>query len=331
MKQSFLVIIVLFVFTINTYGQTRDRYVCFEKLKTASKNKDRSSQLVYSLQYINIVPQSTSGYHYYGVVNAYQELYWNAIDSYSKLLKLNPDADYTLFNRALSYGAVGYDSLAIADLSKILEKDPGNASAYISRSANYLKLGDFDNFFKDSRKVISLNDYQTYAYMNIAEVYRGRQQFDSAYFYLSKTIELDPDFAEAYSNRASVAFDLQYSFEEIKADAAKALNIFKKRLKENPHNSSIRYQIADAYMVLNEKEKAQKIIIKLIPQLNKQIELYTDAYLLFYKRGMAYKMLGREAEAMADMRKAMEINPECPFMQWSLDLEEYEKKLKAKK
>lgn len=331
MKQYFLVIIVLFVFTINTYGQTRDRYVCFEKLKTATKNKDRPSQLVYSLQYINIEPQSTSGYHYYGVANAHQELYWNAIDSYSKLLKLNPDADYTLFNRALSYGAVGYDSLAVADLNKILENDPGNASAYISRSANYLKSGDFDNFFKDSRKVISLNDYQTYAFINISEVYRGRQQFDSAYFYLSKAIELDPDFAEAYNNRASVAFDLEHPFEQIKKDAEKALNIFKDRLKKDPYNSSTRYQIAEAYMTLKEKEKAREIIAEMIPHLNKQIELYPDAYLLYYKRGMANKILEREADAMTDMRKAMQINPECPFMQWSLDLEEYEKKLKANK
>lgn len=310
--------LLLGVVTTSVSSQTQDPSDCYNHMRKAASNGDVLSALTYSLQYIRLDPESTTGYFYYGNANMDRGLYWNAISGFTKILEMDPDYKQIYYNRSIAFGAAGFDALQLQDLNMALQLDPDYAWAYVSRAAYYLKNGEIDNFRSDSEKVISLEPDNPYVYMNIAELHRGEMRYDSAYYYLNKVISLDPNFAEAYLNRASVAENLKMSESQIKADANKALSIFEKRLKLNPENISTLYNKATALSLAGKKAESDQIFNCLFAPLDEQIRLYPEAYLLVYQKGAILKEVGRVDEALDEMRRATKMNPKCPYMNWSI-------------
>lgn len=106
---------------------------------------------------------------HYKIAESYMELgnYKEAVETYNRLLILNPNDSGAYNNRGVAYGFLQDYNLAIQDFNKAIELEPTFVSAYNNRGSTYGILQDYD---------------------------RAIQDYDNA-------IQLDPSFAIAYKNR----------------------------------------------------------------------------------------------------------------------------------
>lgn len=327
MKLLHCVAIFLLFSYCTTRAQSTHPDVCYKNMQEAYSNNDMTSVIIYSLQYLRLNPKSSKVWSYYASANSQKGLYWNAIEAYNKILELVPKANATLLNRSLMYTQVGYDSLCFADIEETIRYNRAYSRAYNRRAQFYMINGEIDKFFIDIKKANRLVSNTVSAYSSMGEVYKGTMNFDSAYFCLNKIIELEPNNTFALSNRALIKHYKRMPKEEVYSDCRKAIALLEPKLIKNPDNLSVVNDLAKMYSLLGKKDKSKKIVEKIIEPLNERIRLYPDSYLIRYSRAMAYFSLERESEGMVDLKKAMKMNPKCPFMQWSIDLIEYGKTL----
>jgi tetratricopeptide (TPR) repeat protein len=79
-----------------------------------------------------------------------------AIENYSKAIKINPKFAKAYNNRGIAYIWKKQYDLAIADLSKAIELDPKNGKAYNNRAVVYSYQGEADKARQDLQKAQSL-------------------------------------------------------------------------------------------------------------------------------------------------------------------------------
>jgi tetratricopeptide (TPR) repeat protein len=91
------------------------------------------------------------GKKYSSVDNADQ-----AIDNYSKAIKIDPKFSKAYNNRGIAYTWKKQYDRAIADFSKAIELDPKNGKAYNNRAIIYSYKGDTDKARQDLHKAQSL-------------------------------------------------------------------------------------------------------------------------------------------------------------------------------
>ena len=195
--------------------------------------------------------------------------YQEAIDNYTKAIKLNPKFTGAYFNRGYARQKLSQYQEAIADLTKVAEldpkypnvyyalgwnycqaeqyqnavdnytkaigSDPKNAKAYNNRGFNYGKIGQYQKAIDDFTKVTALNPKDAEAYNNRGFIYRKLGQYQKAIDDYTRAVNLNPKYANAYFSRAAV-----YSFKKEKdralADLKRAIDLdgsFKNEAKIN--------------------------------------------------------------------------------------------------
>ena len=87
--------------------------------------------------------------------------YEEAIDDYTKALKINPQFADAYFHRGILKGRLGDAKGAISDADKAIKINPQNAMAYASRGIAEETLGDLQRACADWRKAAVLGN--TYA------------------------------------------------------------------------------------------------------------------------------------------------------------------------
>ena len=79
-----------------------------------------------------------------------------AIDNYTKAIKINPKLAKAYNNRAIAYIWKRQFDLAIADLNKAIEFDPKNGKAYHNRAIVFVYQGEIDKARQDLKKAQAL-------------------------------------------------------------------------------------------------------------------------------------------------------------------------------
>jgi len=75
-----------------------------------------------------------------------------AIDNYSKAIKINPNFAKAYNNRGIAYTLKKQYDLAIADFTKAIELDPKNGKAYHNRAIVYSYQGETDKARQDLQR-----------------------------------------------------------------------------------------------------------------------------------------------------------------------------------
>jgi len=96
--------------------------------------------------------------------------YEQSIETYSKLLKLNPQDASTLNKRGGAYSLLGQKHKAMVDFNQSIALDTGQASPYYNRSAIYIQNENYVSALKDLQKVIRIHPKHSLAKKKIEEV-----------------------------------------------------------------------------------------------------------------------------------------------------------------
>ena len=208
--------------------------------------------------------------------------------------------------RAYQGGALADFDEAIWLFTQTLEVTPDSVEAYNSRALAYLsrnRAGDADLAVEDLTRAVSLEPKDAASYLNlaVAHIERGSDgDLALALAALDEALALRPDYAAAHVNRAAAYLsrdepgDLELAFDAIAA----ALSIE----SELPYAYLNR---GNAYLARGEDGDLELAVA----EFSRAIEMKPDSARGHFNRGLALSALDDLDGALADLRRAQELDP----------------------
>lgn len=231
-----------------------------------------------------------------GIYLYYQGKYKEALEEFTKELKLNPQNVDLLNNRGQVYLQLEDYNRALLDFSNGIKFNPQIASLYFNRGNLFFQMESYVEAEKDLTKCITLDPNFSQAYVNRGNLYSVQGKFKEAIEDFTKVIQAEAPNAglliDAYYNRGNIYLTQKHFF--------KALDDFSKCLELNPNLHSALNNRANTFMQLEQYEHA-------LNDYNKAIIIGKDLSVLFNSRGKCYSKMGKSVEAMTDFIESLRI------------------------
>lgn len=142
-------------------------------------------------------PKDADSHHYLALLFNETKQYREALEACTKALALTPKKDkegqashYDL--RAQINLALADSTAAIADFTTAIKLQPENENYLRNRADAYLEMGRLDEASADYEAVIRLNEGYTEAYLGLGQIAHRRGQDDEALRIFERTVRLSP-------------------------------------------------------------------------------------------------------------------------------------------
>ncbi len=216
------------------------------------------------------------------------------------------DPKLTAANRAVAFGSrCGWwwaqkdPDRALSDCNEAIKADSRYAAAYVNRGNAYLIKSDLDHAFADFSEAIRLDPKNAWAYTERGNLYKNKGDFEHALADLNESIRLDPGYAMVFLARG----DLYRSRGDLKgamADLDQSIRIDSNYAAAYFTRGRVFYMLGNTPGALDDFTKA--------------VKLEADDATVYFNRGVAYFVVGgRLADAVADFKKASELNPKDAY------------------
>lgn len=213
-----------------------------------------------------------------------------ALADWESALKINPQDEAVLFDRAkYYYSKKDYDS-SDADLNAILKGNPGSASAYGVKAINAFMRGDDDSAISLFSYAIKLSPDDPDAYLLRAATYLRKDEYGEA----------ADDFITALKIDSSIDFSqIVDSFE----GEAKDVLLTKLRIEQakDKNNGLWSYLQGSIYVLNGEYRKAVDAFLQSDGIQTKDVTLYCISY--------CYRSLNEFDRALDYINRALEMDP----------------------
>lgn len=184
---------------------------------------------------------------------------------------------------------------ALTDCNESIRLYRNSAAAYLNRGNVYLSRSDLDHALADFNEALRLDPKNAWGFAARGNLYKNKGDFDSALADLNEAIQLDPGYALAFFSRAEIY--------KSKGDVARAMSDLNDTLRLDP-NYALAYFIRGQLSYLLGNAPAA------LEDFSKAIKLDADEASTYFNRGVAYYVIGgRNPDAIADFKKAAELNP----------------------
>ena len=251
------------------------------------------------LKSIELDPNCTNTYRYFGELYYASQNYDLAIKYWEKALELYPDFKEIFCSLAMSYDEENDPEKAIEFYKKSIQVNDdsllvnyplwlwSNDKLHCSIGDNYQKLNMKENALSHYRKSIEINPNNSSAFFEIGSIYTDDKNYDKGLEYFEKAINANENFKEAYYNLGFICSKMQNNGKAIEylqdavrinpdyADAYVFLgNLYSIEGKENS-SADCYYQAGLVYVKENNRQKALEMV--------DNIENYTKNYELLVK------------------------------------------------
>jgi len=197
---------------------------------------------------------------------------------------------------------------ALSDCNEAIRLYGGNPGAYLNRGNVYLSKSDPERALSDYDAAIRLDPKSAWAYAARGNLYRNKGDLDRGLADLDEAIKLDPAYALPLFSRGEVY--------KAKGDFAKAMADMNETLRLDPNYAPAYFTRGQLSYIIGNNPAA-------IEDFTKSIRLDAENGAAYLSRGVAYYLVGgRTADAAADFRKALEINPKNAYAALWRDLAE---------
>ncbi|MDA0919879.1 MAG: tetratricopeptide repeat protein [Planctomycetota bacterium] len=255
-----------------------------------------------------------------------------AVAAYTVCISLRPEAAICYVSRGTAYSGINQTEDALSDLNKAQELDPDFWAVFLNRGAVHLTRKDFTAAEADFQKVIELRPQLPGPHHNLGMAYEAQQRYAEAEAEATTAITIDESYFKAYSTRAIARLQL--------GNPSGALNDFMKviELDQDPaqqaeawkqiglihHRANQSVQALAAYdksLAANDSDPAtHRLRAETLLALNRDQDAVDafDRYLkldgapvadVFRARALAQQKLGRFRESLADVARALELEP----------------------
>jgi tetratricopeptide (TPR) repeat protein len=197
---------------------------------------------------------------------------------------------------------------ALSDCNESIRIYRSYAAAYLNRGNVYLSKSDFDHAFADFNEALRLDPNNAWAYAERGNLYKSKGDFDHGIADLNESIRLDPTYALAYFARGDL-----YGR---KGDVAHAIADMNETIRHDPNYALAYFTRGHLSYMLGNAPAA-------LEDFTKAIKLDAEDANSYFNRGVAYYIVGgHNADAIADFKKATELNPKDAYAALWRDLAE---------
>jgi lipoprotein NlpI len=188
---------------------------------------------------------------------------------------------------------------ALTDCNESIRTYRTLAPAYLNRGNVYLSKSDFDHALADFNEALRLDPKNAWGFATRGNLYKNKGDFDRALADLDEAIRLDPGYALAYFSRGELY--------KAKGDVAHAMSDMNDTLRLDP-NYAVAYFIRGQISYLLGNAPAA------LEDFGKAIKLDDNEATTYFNRGVAYYVIGgRNPDAIADFKKAAELDPKDSY------------------
>jgi lipoprotein NlpI len=225
------------------------------------------------------------------------------------------DPKVTAKNRAAAFGSrCGWwwfkkdPDRALSDCNEALRADSSNAAAYLNRGNAYLNKSDFERAFADFNEAIRLDPKNAWAFVERGNLYKSKGEPDRALADINEAIRLDPSYALAVFFRGDLYRGMG-DFTRAMADTNEAIRL-------DPNYAPAYFTRGRLSYLLGNNPAA-------LEDFTRSIRLDAGDPAAYFNRGVSYYVIGgRTPDAVADFKKAAELNPKDPYAALWRDLAE---------
>ncbi|MDO8612769.1 MAG: tetratricopeptide repeat protein [Dehalococcoidia bacterium] len=206
-----------------------------------------------------------------------------AAKDYDQALRLDRQSTHAYVHRGSTHLILGKPKRALEDLDRAISIDPGLATAYRIRGSAYAQLGNYERAIQDYDQAINLDPTEAPSYLNRGNAVvnmRGHLGLEQAIGDYDEALRLDPHHDLAYMNRGKAYLELG-RFE-------RALRTFTGDDVRSDRPEPEYFQLA-------------------LQDLNRPVRLAPKASAAYAVRAGVFAVLGRDAEAQMDVRRAVDL------------------------
>jgi tetratricopeptide (TPR) repeat protein len=222
-----------------------------------------------------------------------------AIQEFTKAIRLNPKYQFAYFMRAIAYEQVQEFQQSLADYNQTILINPKYFEAYNNRAnLKYTRVNDTQGALADYSQAILVNPKYSTAYFNRATLKADKLgDIQGALVDYNQAILINPKFSAAYNNRANLKTDNLN-------DAQGALADYNQAILINSKYSDAYYNRANLkYVKLNDIQGA-------LADYNQAILITPKDSTVYYNRASLKKNKLNDIQgALADYNQAILINP----------------------
>ena len=184
------------------------------------------------------------------------EKYEEAINSYSRAHKLEPENNEVYNSRALCYLRLKKYKRAVADYTKAISLKPEDPVAYTNRAHCYKQKGLYKKALMDYDKAIELSPHKAKYLYNRGLLYERKKLFSKVLKDFSEAIKLNAEYHKVYASRGFIHIE-QGAYNKALKDFIQALKIYK-------NNKDALFGLAISYYLLEKNKLAIKTFKKLL-------------------------------------------------------------------
>ena len=277
---------------------------------------------------IELMSNNAEAYYHRGILRTNTD---EAIADFTKVIELKPDFAEAYFRRANAKFVKSDRSGVIVDMTKGLELKP-DPEVYYYRG---MLRTNIDEKITDYTKAIELKPDNAFAYFYRGNAKTWKDNYVGAVADYSKAIELRPDYAEAYVNRGksradydgkisdfSKAIELKPNYADAYLQRGEILANIDEAIKDFSKTIELMPDCAEAYACRAAYDLGTKKVDLAMADINAAIDhgygikglaVEKDSY---YIRAKVYMAMNDWDNALADMKRSVEIKPTADHLLW---------------
>ncbi len=292
----------------------------------ANKDYAGASEIVDRIE--QELPASGAAFSFRGDLLLAQEHYVDAIAQYRNAIKAEPDNQTYYKSLGWTLSALGRPAEVLLIYEQALERFPDNYFLHSQSGRMYRELGRNQDAIKAYQNAIAIAPGKFNAHTGLGTTYRNMEDFESAEKHYKHAIELLPAYDEAYWLLADVHLR--------QAQYERAIPLAREAIRLAPEKGQAYGILAKVYHRQGRTDKARKVCDSMADKVDLNAEGRYNIGLCYYSTEATelavsefdasvriaptysshmalagiHHNKGRGAEAIAQYRKALEINPD---------------------
>jgi serine/threonine protein kinase/tetratricopeptide (TPR) repeat protein len=187
-----------------------------------------------------------------------------AIAILNRALELAPNSDDAYRRLGGAYAKIGRKEDAIIAYQKATEINPYYWFNFSTLGAAYFRMGKYEEALKAYRRVIELEPNNVFGPLNVGAVLFSQGKYEECIPAFKRALEIEPSWL-IYSNLGTAYFYLKRGQESVRA--------FEQAVQMNPNQERAVGNLADAYRLAGQKDKALITYDKAIALAYKDLEV----------------------------------------------------------
>lgn len=279
----------------------------------------------------NVTPVDAEGYCARGVARLESGQWQDAIDDFTQAITLRPDIAAGYRFRARAHAESGNVVRAIADLDHALRLYPDDIRALFDRGQFLFKQKQYDEALNDCNRALALDAARADLLALRGRVQEARGESQAAHLDFTKAIEIDPEGApDYYVWRADLLIENE-RYELALSDLNRAIELFNENAYAYSRRASAHWAMGNLDLAIDDYSLAiqydpQWVWVRngrgLVHHEKAEYEAaladFDAALKIDANHGSTHECrvetlwkLGRKAEALEAIDKAIKLSPEC--------------------